>query len=93
MKIRLTPLLLLAVFLGPCLPGVSTAFASKERPVIGLSLDTLTFPKELMRPELEGVAMAITYYRPPGEPWGRYVLLLVSVGKPGMKLTAESSTP
>jgi D-xylose transport system substrate-binding protein len=41
MKIRLTPLLLLAVFLGPCLPGVSTAFASKERPVIGLSLDTL----------------------------------------------------
>ena len=41
MKIRLTPLLLLAVFLCPRLPGVSTAFASKERPVIGLSLDTL----------------------------------------------------
>jgi len=53
-----------------------------QRPVAGWlaevsEIDGLEFPEEyLARPSLE-VAVAVTHRRKPGDPWGRYVVMLV----------------
>ncbi len=54
-----------------------------RRPVNGWismvsKLEDLEFPDDLLeRPALE-VAVGVSYHQPPGEPWGRYVVILVA---------------
>jgi hypothetical protein len=44
----------------------------------GSSLDELTFPPELLRQSLGGIAVAVTHYRPKNEPWSRLVVLILA---------------
>lgn len=54
-----------------------------RRPVNGWisevsNLEDLEFPDDFVaRPSL-GVAVGVSYHQPPGEPWGRYVVILVA---------------
>ena len=53
-----------------------------QRSVNGFVLETsrledFRLPEELLRRRGLEVAIAVTHYQPPGEPWGRYVILVV----------------
>jgi len=40
-------------------------------------LDTLALPEEVLKRPSLGVAVAVSHRRAKGEPWGRYVVMLV----------------
>ena len=40
-------------------------------------LDRLAFPEELILDNGLTLSMAVSYYQPPAEPWGRYVVLVL----------------
>jgi hypothetical protein len=42
------------------------------------SLDDLTFPPELLRQPLGGVAVAVAHYRPKNSPWSQLVVLIIA---------------
>ena len=53
-----------------------------QRSVNGFVLDTsrledFRLPEDLLRRRALEVAITVTHYQPPGEPWGRYVILVV----------------
>lgn len=56
-----------------------------QRPLQGFVVETsdlnqLEFPEHLLGRRVPEVSITLTRYRPEGEPWGRYVVLLVSAG-------------
>jgi len=61
--------------------------AALRRPVAGWvaevsELETLTFPEEYLASPALRVAVAVSHRRAAGEPWGRYVVLLVVAAAP-----------
>jgi hypothetical protein len=55
-------------------------------PITGLyveasEIDQVTFPEDFFEFGSMQVGIAVTYYRPQDSAWGRYVVLVVAVGK------------
>jgi hypothetical protein len=59
-----------------------------HRPVNGWFLEVsdlaeLEFPKDFLTRRRLGLAIGVSYHQPPGEPWGRYVVMLVAAEPEG----------
>jgi hypothetical protein len=53
------------------------------RPVVGWiaevsDLDDLEFPEDFLNRPALGVAVGVSYRKPEGEPWGRYIVMMVA---------------
>lgn len=57
------------------------------------SLDAIQFPPELTARPALGLSVAVAHYKPAGQPWGRFVVLVVSTSEATPTVTARAGTP